>query len=300
MDAMTTQFEALVEAVDQRLESIEKTSVPGFRQQVGELVNDLLEMYRMGFEQVMYYARSYPDLPQKFADDPVLGPLLMIHNMHPLSFEERVHKALDNVRPYLKTHDGNVRLLSVEQGIVKLALEGHCHGCPSSRVTIKTAIEQELMRWAPDMLDLIVEGEDNVLSIDPDDARRVVIPLSAVQGVTTENKRPKGWFQLDNITSLLPGQTHKSQLEDHPLIIARLGDEFFAYHDFCPQCHRLNVLVLITNDDLSASILECQSCQTQYEPKKAGRAVSQASLHLEPLPLLLEGHTARIAIPVAE
>ncbi|OLZ11327.1 NifU family protein [Sulfobacillus thermosulfidooxidans] len=296
MDAMTTQFEALVEAVDQKLESIEKTSVPGFRQQVGELVNDLLEMYRMGFEQVMHYAHSYPGLPQKFAEDPVLGPLLMIHNMHPLSFEERVNKALENVRPYLKTHDGNVRLISVEQGIVTLALEGHCQGCPSSRITIKTAIEQELMRLAPDMLDLIVEGEDHLEAMNADDSSRVVIPLSAVQGVTVKSRRTTGWFALDNITTLSSGSAQKTRVEDHPVIIARLGDEFFAYHDYCPQCRHGNQLALRVKD----SALECQSCHALYDARRAGRSIDHTSYHLEPLPLLIEGHDARIAMPVAE
>ncbi len=296
MDAVTAQFEALVESVDQKLESIEKNSVPGFCQQVGELVNDLLEMYRMGFEQVMHYARSYPGLPQKFAEDPVLGPLLMIHNMHPLSFEERVNKALENVRPYLKTHDGNVRLNSVKQGIVTLVLEGHCQGCPSSRITVKTAIEQELMRWAPDMLDLIVEGEDHLEGMTADDSSRVVIPLSAVQGVSSKSQRTKGWFALNNITTLSPGYAQKISVEDHPVIIARLGDEFFAYHDYCPQCRHLNQLALRVND----STFECQFCHALYDARRAGRSMEHKLYHLEPLPLLMEGHDARIAMPVAE
>ena len=45
------------------------------------------------------------------ADDGVVGSLLLIHGLHPVPLEERVTGALDEVRPYMKSHGGDVELL---------------------------------------------------------------------------------------------------------------------------------------------------------------------------------------------
>jgi Fe-S cluster biogenesis protein NfuA len=84
--------------------------------------------------------------------------LLLLHDLHPISLETRVAGALDGVRPYLRSHGGNVQLLGVDAGVVRLRLEGSCNGCPSSAVTLKLAIEEALQKAAPDLLGIEAEG----------------------------------------------------------------------------------------------------------------------------------------------
>ncbi len=56
--------------------------------------------------------------------------------------EERVCQALERVRPYLHSHGGNVERLGInKEGLVRLRLEGSYFSCPSSRVTLKYAVE---------------------------------------------------------------------------------------------------------------------------------------------------------------
>ena len=62
---------------------------------------------------------------------------------------ERVLGALDEVRPYLATHGGGVELLDVSDGVVRLRLEGSCNGCPSSALTLQSAVDEAIMRAAP-------------------------------------------------------------------------------------------------------------------------------------------------------
>jgi Fe-S cluster biogenesis protein NfuA len=65
--------------------------------------------------------------------------------------------ALDEVRPYLETHGGNVELLGVEEGVVRLQLQGSCSGCPSSAVTLKHAVEEAIHKAAPDVSAIVAE-----------------------------------------------------------------------------------------------------------------------------------------------
>ncbi|MEJ7716430.1 MAG: NifU family protein [Thermoleophilaceae bacterium] len=69
----------------------------------------------------------------------------------PIPVEERVVGALEGVRPYLESHGGNVELVAVEDGVVRVRLEGSCDGCPSSAMTLKLAIEEAVHKAAPEV-----------------------------------------------------------------------------------------------------------------------------------------------------
>jgi Fe-S cluster biogenesis protein NfuA len=63
--------------------------------------------------------------------------------------EEEVKKALEKVRPMLAADGGDVELVGVEGGVVKVRLKGACHGCPMSQMTLKHGIEQLLKKEVP-------------------------------------------------------------------------------------------------------------------------------------------------------
>jgi len=92
-----------------------------------------------------------------FANDPLVGNLLVLYGLHPDDLETRVNRGLAAARPYLQSHGGNVELLSVDEGRVMLRLVGNCHGCPSSTQTMKNAIEDAIYEFAPDVLSVEVE-----------------------------------------------------------------------------------------------------------------------------------------------
>jgi len=58
--------------------------------------------------------------------------------------EDKIKKALDEIRPSLQADGGDVELVAVEGGVVKVRLQGACAGCPMSRVTLKDGIERYL------------------------------------------------------------------------------------------------------------------------------------------------------------
>ena len=60
---------------------------------------------------------------------------------------DRVDKALDEIRPYIHSHAGDVNIVDVtDEGVVKLQMVGTCHGCPMSMLTLRLGIERILMR----------------------------------------------------------------------------------------------------------------------------------------------------------
>jgi Fe-S cluster biogenesis protein NfuA len=91
-------------------------------------------------------------------EDELVSHLLLVHDLHPVDIETRCRRALEEVRPYLGSHGGDVELLGVEQGVARLRLAGSCNGCPSSTVTLKNAIEEALMKAAPDLERIDADG----------------------------------------------------------------------------------------------------------------------------------------------
>lgn len=161
MASRVEQFEAAAREVEAAVQAAETDQNPEWRRRLGTTVNALLTMYRFGWEEALELAQERdPELVALWARDPILSPLLVFHDLHPQSLARRVEEALDRVRPYLASHGGGVRLLGVEGGEAHIALEGHCAGCPSSRVTVEDAIRRELAVAAPDLEALVVEGEE--------------------------------------------------------------------------------------------------------------------------------------------
>ena len=57
---------------------------------------------------------------------------------------DKVEAVLNNIRPSLRADGGDVELVDVEEGVVKLRLKGACAGCPMSTMTLKNGIERIL------------------------------------------------------------------------------------------------------------------------------------------------------------
>lgn len=68
-----------------------------------------------------------------------------------MSLEERVQEILDKLRPYIQRDGGDVELVEIDNGIVRVRLLGACGSCPSSTITLKAGIERALMEEIPEV-----------------------------------------------------------------------------------------------------------------------------------------------------
>ena len=89
-----------------------------------------------------------------------VGSLLIVHGLHPPTrSRSRVERRSSSVRPFLGAHGGDVELLDVDAdaGAVRLRLLGSCDGCPSSAVTLQSAVERAILEAAPEIVIIDVE-----------------------------------------------------------------------------------------------------------------------------------------------
>ena len=65
------------------------------------------------------------------------------------SVKDKVEKALKELRPQLQADGGDIELVGVENGIVKVKMKGACAGCPMSTMTLQWGVENFLKKKIP-------------------------------------------------------------------------------------------------------------------------------------------------------
>ncbi len=68
---------------------------------------------------------------------------------------EKVEAALAQIRPALQADGGDVELVDVNEGVVKLKLKGACAGCPMASMTLRNGIERILKEQVPEVKEVV-------------------------------------------------------------------------------------------------------------------------------------------------
>ena len=190
MEPRSPQFQKELGRIEELINALNAAADSAVAAQARELVQALLELHGATFERALEIVHENdPALVDKLADDALVSNLLILHGLHPLDLEARVRGALEKVKPRLGLHGGSVEMIGVTpEGGIKLRLNGNCHGCPSSRVTLKSSIEEAIYAAAPDVTGLEVEGAvDNFVNA-PDglQPKFTVCPTDKEQESTTK------------------------------------------------------------------------------------------------------------------
>ena len=282
------------------LEEIETLADPNARAKAAEVVGVLLDLYGEGLARMMEVVAEGEERERIFealAADELVSHLLLLHGLHPVSMEARVVKALEEVRPYLRSHGGNVELLGVEGGVARLRLQGSCSGCPSSSMTLKLAIEEAVQKAAPDLEGIEAEGV-----AEPKPAPTLVAGPTLRK---KEKKRPEedgaSWTVVGGLPQLRGGGMLVGrgmlvkEISGEPVLFVKLEDDYYAYRHLCPGCGES-----MEGGSLKGAELSCSGCGRRYDVRRAGRCLDAPQLYLEPIPLLVgEGGMVKIALPSA-
>jgi Fe-S cluster biogenesis protein NfuA len=167
-------FQSKLQRLEALLREAEAFDDPAAQACTRQVVQAVLDLHAVGLERLI--GRMEPASLEECAGDDIIAGLLLLHGLHPLDVEVRVRQALDQVRPYLRSHGGNVELLEIGDGVVRLRLEGSCDGCPSSAATMAQTIEQAILAKAPDVT-VVVDGLADAESPHADGRPLVALPL---------------------------------------------------------------------------------------------------------------------------
>lgn len=268
------RIQALIEAC--------AADTPAAQTRAEQLVREVVDLYGAALVRVMA-AVDDPALADRLAADDLIGSLLLVHGVHPQDLTERVTRALDGVRPYLGSHGGDVELLGIADGVVRLAFSGSCKSCPSSSVTLELAVEDAVRTAAPeiDSVEAVATGSESVIPVD-----------SLMSRVHAGGREPTTWHPVPELDELSPGEVAGFAVGDTVVLACRVDDAVLAYLDRCPECTDS-----LAGASLSGTVLRCPRCHARFDVVHAGTGVGETVRSLRPVPVLARDGVLSMAMP---
>lgn len=153
-----------VQSLEERLAQLEQLP-PGAGRDAGlAAAEGLLRVYGEALRRVV--SQIGPEAVQRCQEDELVSQLLLLHGLHPASLEERVAAALEELTPYIGSHGGGIELVSVDGDVAHVRLEGACVGCSASTATLELAVQEAVLRAAPE-LSAVKAIEEHPVTHDP-------------------------------------------------------------------------------------------------------------------------------------
>jgi Fe-S cluster biogenesis protein NfuA len=144
-------FAQRMQQVEALLEQIERFPDAQARETVRKVICSLMELHESGLAAMLDLVRGDPmsgaGLIETFARNRLVSSLLLLHGLHPVDMETRIRDNLARVRPLLQAQGGDVELLSVADGVVRVRLVGACHGPTAA---LRTTVEEAVAAAAPE------------------------------------------------------------------------------------------------------------------------------------------------------
>jgi Fe-S cluster biogenesis protein NfuA/nitrite reductase/ring-hydroxylating ferredoxin subunit len=207
-------------------------------------------------------------------DHPIARALLAMYDLAPVSGEIQVQEALDTVRPYVESHGGEVELLSVEDGVVRVRMSGACQGCAASTMTLKRGIEEALRAGYPGFREVVSEESQGPTLLQIDDLRRPV------------------FADVDPPAS---GELRAVVLDEAPILLAAVAGEVYAFRNGCA----LDGLPLEGSRLTDDGVLVCPWHNCAYDARSGKRVDDAGEPGLAVIPVAIRDGVVQVAVNVA-
>lgn len=210
-------------------------------------------------------------------DDDIVYSVLLYHELikppqAPLL--ERIQTALEEVRPGLKSHDGDVEFVAIKPpDTVEVKLIGNCSSCPTSTLTLTQSVEQAIKNHCPEITKVVAVNHTSTVNnaFTPEDTSTWV-------KLTTIDQIPK--------SGILTGKVGKNSL-----ILYRQGENVTCYLNACPH-----LATPLDMGKLDHGILTCKSHGFQYN-LETGECLTVTDVPLQSYPVQIKGEKVFVKLP---
>jgi Fe-S cluster biogenesis protein NfuA/nitrite reductase/ring-hydroxylating ferredoxin subunit len=213
-------------------------------------------------------------------DDPIAQALLQMYDLAAPDDEVLVEEALDEVRPYIHSHGGQVELLGVSAGVVELRMSGSCAGCAASAMTLKRGIEEALRKHYPGFKEVVAEEVDGA---------------PGPQLLQIENLRRPVFVDADAAAELEPGEVMATELDGVALLLANFEGEIYALRDGCPVDGGSLGGARLTAE----GVIVCPWHNCAYDVRTGARVDGEEGEGLRVVPVAMKNGTVQVAVNVA-
>jgi nitrite reductase/ring-hydroxylating ferredoxin subunit/Fe-S cluster biogenesis protein NfuA len=267
------ELERLAAAVDAAAAAVAALDEPA-RAQALALQGAVEAFHKAALTRMVRRLRDDPrgkELLFELVDDPLVHALLVRHGIVRLSLAARAARVIEHVRPYMRSHGGDVELVEVRDGVAYLRLHGSCNGCSMAAVTLREGVEEALRANLPEIVGIeVVANEPGPALIAP--------------GSIGVRDRGAGWVQGPPVADLPPGTMRRLDAPEASILLVNLDNQLSAYRNACAhQGLPLDGGLL----DAASGTLTCPWHGFCYDAA-SGECLTAPQAQLEPFPLRVE------------
>ncbi|GBD22207.1 Fe/S biogenesis protein NfuA [bacterium HR28] len=271
--------QALTE-IDALVQSLESAPDPVLRDQALRLLQLIDLLHRVGIGRlVQHFHRAAPQAFQETLADPAVSLLLELYELDEAGQRARVNRILAEVQPYIASHGGELRVLSVQNGVVRIQLGGACSGCPAVGQTLRQVVETALREGMPEFERLEVELVSPAPRPAPPGRRRVSVPVQDAGRPGLE------WETVASLETVPEVGILRIDTRGLSVLLVRRGDDIYAYRNACPG----TPLPLSMGHDISweEGIITCPWHGCRFD-LHSGRRLDRAGRSLEVVPVAVQ------------
>ena len=267
------------ERIEVLLDELEQGAPPAVMGRIEELLQCVLSLYGAGLERVLETVG--PEQVRRLADDELVGNLLVLGGLHPDDVDTRVQRGARPGPALPRLARGrSVALRRRRRRRGAPPARGSCDGCPSSALTVKSAIEDAISVAAPDVVAVEAEG-----MVDEEPKLLQIGSVRGARGLDSD-----GWVRLD--LDVPPGTMAHVHAGDAEVVCRQPG----RHAGGLPSTAARSACGAVSRGTLDGVVLTC-ACGTSYDARLAGRAFADGGEPLRPLPLLPEAGAWKVAVP---
>lgn len=285
-------FEQLAEQVDRLTEEVLRIEDEGARESAIRLKEAVEAIHREALVQIVRRLKEDDATLaalRELAREPAVRMVLMLHDLIKPPLGTRVQLALDEVRPYIHSHGGDVELVDLVEGTARLRLSGACQGCPGSTMTLRNGVEQALRRHAPELVGIqLVEEERPAGAL-------IALDAIGVAGSATRLPDPAaGWRLALPLAQLSAEGVTSVEIDGVDVLLAQPNGKLVCYRNVCAH-----MAMPLDAGEVQNGVLTCPWHGFQYD-LESGECLTAPEVQLEPVPVRVRAGIVEVRLAGVE
>jgi Fe-S cluster biogenesis protein NfuA len=147
--------------IAQQIDRLQAIGDPAMRAVATELVVSVLDLHRCALNRMLEILQAQSSNPAvlqaAFQRDELVRSVLLLHDLHSQSAEERARQMIDDLRSKLGNYGAGAEVIQADQTRIRVMIHSRAGGCGSTAENIRAMVEKSLIAVAPDVAEIVVE-----------------------------------------------------------------------------------------------------------------------------------------------
>ncbi|MED3763464.1 NifU family protein [Ureibacillus terrenus] len=277
MGTQSKSVENLSERIDQILQEIKTMDFTDYQlKKILELKKAIEAFHEDALRKLVRIVRSTDEgkrLMLEAVEEPSVYAMLLLHGIIKQNLYTKVAAVLEEVRPYLNSHGGDIELDKIEGNVVYVRMQGACSGCSLSAVTLKNGVEEAIKTRVQE-----IDRVEMVNDLSPG-----YMPLTGKGNV--EELKDSGWKEGPDIEDLKENKPYYITIDGVDVLLIIIDNKIMAYRNRCP--HRGIPFAQEEVEQVEGMYLIGHDKALRFDLTN-GECITVPHIQLEPFPVRIE------------